>query len=119
MSKNIAGFIILMVASLIPFVLGYIVRKRGGAGWINGVNWDRVSDVEGCSRFASNRMYVLGLILVSAGAGTLLLDQHPEWRPILGVLIAVAVVANTLILILGLLRYQDKPPASRKPNGRR
>lgn len=119
MSEAVSGFIILAVSSLIPFVLGYAIRKRGPKGIVNGVDWERVSNMGGLTQFLSNMAYVLGFIMLAAGVATSLIGKHPEWRNLIGVGIAVAVVGTTLILILGMLRFQDKPSVTRKRDGRR
>jgi hypothetical protein len=119
MSNQLAGLIICLAVAALLFAVAILIRIRGPRGLVNGVDWSSVSDAEGLGQFVSLMLSVIGAL--SAGFGVVLyaLGANRQWINIAGVIFTVLVLVVAFAVVVGVSRYQDRPPTARKHDGRR
>ncbi|GEM_PF-2768315 len=118
MSDQLAGLIISLVVGILMFTIALLIRIRGPVGLLKNIEWDRVSDPHGLGQFASVILALLGVAIVTHGIFLFALHGDTSARNWVTIAFVVVISILTIVLLLGQLRYQDKPP-SRKRNERR
>jgi len=118
MSDQLAGLVISLVVGALMLTIALLIRMRGAVGLLKNIDWDRVSDPHGLGQFASVILALIGFATIAHGIFLFALHGDPSARNWVTIAFVVVISILTIVLLLGQLRYQDKP-ASRKRNERR
>ena len=86
------------------FVLGFLIRERKKLHLVNGIDLDRVSDLDGLADWLGLTCYRLGALTTLAGLGLALAPVYA--LPILAAYGITTLVAVGLLL-RGISRYQS------------
>lgn len=118
MSDQIVGLVVSLAAATLIFVVSILIRVRGPVGLVKNVDWSRVSDPQGLGQFVSLMMSLMAALI--AAHGVLLYAFHGDHalRNIGSVAFVILMALCALALMLGRLRYQDKPFEDRRRDGR-
>lgn len=114
----LAGLVACLIAAAVVVGIAVLIRFRGPIGLVNGIDWNRVSDVHGLGEFVSLMLLALGAVVAANGVAlyALRFDATLLGAAVAAFLVAIAVLTATLLF--GLRRFQDKP-VQRKSDGDR
>ena len=98
----------LLIGSLL-LVIAMVIRLRGPEGLVKGVDWARVSDIEGFGQFVSLMMTLMAALVAAHGVALYALHGEPALRNIASIVFVALIALLTLALVMGQLRYQDRP----------
>lgn len=118
MTDKLTELIVASATGIVMLILAIVIRVRGPRGLVHGVDWERVSDVQGLGQFVSMMVSVLAALIVAHGIALYAFFQDDSKRNIATVVFVVCICLIVFALLIGKLRYQDKP-AARKTDGRR
>ncbi len=118
MTEPLNGLIACLGGGAVTLVIAAVVRVRGPRGLVNGVDWNRVSDVQGLGQFVSMLLTVIGTLVIAEGVILFVWEADFVLRDVLAAIVTVLIVCLGGALAIGVRRYQDKP-APRKTDGRR
>ena len=118
MSEPLTGLVVCLTGGAITLVIAALIRIRGPRGLVNGVDWNRVSDMRGLGEFVSTILTAVGVIVIAHGVVLFLWHADIVLRDVVVAVLTVLLVGLCGVLVIGIRRYQDKP-AGRKTDGRR
>jgi len=118
MPDHIAGLVGSLVAATLIFVISVLIRVRGPVGLVKNVDWNRVSDTQGLGQFVSLIMSLMAALIAAHGVMLYAFHGDRALRNIGTVAFVILIALCTLALMLGQLRYQDKPSEGRRRDGR-
>ena len=118
MSDELTGLIVSLVVGALVLAIALLIRIRGPVGLLKNIDWDRVSDPQHLGQFASLILTLIGAAIAAHGIFLFTLHGNASLRNTGTIVFVVVISVLALVLLVGQLRYQDKPP-SRKSNERR
>ena len=109
MSDQTAGLIVSLVIAALLFVVAITIRVRGPVGLVRNVDWSRVSDPHGLGTFVAMIMTIMSALI--AGHGVLLYALHDDraTRNVVSVVFVILIALSVLAMLVGQLRFQDRP----------
>ena len=118
MSEPLHGLIGCLVGGAVTLVIAALIRIRGPRGLVNGVDWNRVSNIDGLGQFVSTMLIGVGALVMALGAVLFVWQGDLVLRDTVAGVLAVLLTCFGGAIAIGVRRYQDKP-APRKSDGRR
>jgi hypothetical protein len=109
MSSELAGLVIGGAVGTLLFVIAMLIRLRGPVGLVKNVDWNRVSDPHALGYFVSLIFSALSALIIGHGAALYAFRFQSALRNTVSVVFVVLVCMLVLAMMLGQLRYQDKP----------
>jgi hypothetical protein len=109
MSDDLSGLIVSLVAGALVLGIALAIRIRGPQGLLKSIDWNRVSDPDGLGQFASLIVALMGATIAAHGILLFALHGSPSLRNMSSVAFVVVLSVLAIVLLIGQLRYQDKP----------
>ncbi len=109
MSDQVAGLVISLVASALILTIATLIRVRGPEGLVRHVDWNRVSDPQALGHYLSLIMSLMGCLIAAHGVMRYAFQGSHEMRNIGSIVFVILMALLALAILLGQLRYQDKP----------
>jgi hypothetical protein len=109
MSDPLTALLATLIFGTLLFAMAMVVRFRGPQGLVKGVDWTRVSDIQGFGQFVSLIVTIIAALNVAQGVARYVLRDEPALRNIATIVFVTLIALFTLTLVIGQLRYQDRP----------
>jgi len=109
MPDAVTALTISLVVCALLQTIAVLIRLRGPRGFVRNIDWDRVSDPQGLGHFVALMMSVLGALIAAHGVAVYAFHDAPPLRNAATTAFVVLLALAVLALLVGQLRYQDKP----------
>jgi hypothetical protein len=99
MSPDLQSTLVTALIGAVPVAVAIAIRVRGPRGLIRGVDWSRVSDVDGLTHYLSLILLMIGALIILYGPIEVAARHDPALRE------AVGIVFGVLMMLLLLARW--------------
>jgi hypothetical protein len=109
MSDELAQLVISLIGAALILTIAILIRVRGPVGLVKGVDFTRVSDLDGLAMFASLVMSGMGALIAAHGAMVYAFHADRSARNIGSIVFVALMAVLAIVLLVGQQRFQDLP----------